>query len=226
MNRTKLNYGLDVASLLVLLVLFQTGFIMKYLLPPGSGHGPDGGPGMTILGWNRHGWGNFHWRLAVSLAGLMILHVALHWRWVVRTTAAFLSPHNAESSASGRRGCVVISGVAFLVLLVGLSGGSLLWAKNSIQGECIPHDEHEGGSQIQTAAPLAFPEGDRRICGRLTLEEIERNTGVSGRVIAERLGLPEDVPINVSMGTLAEKHGFSMPQVRDIANAVANEWRR
>ncbi|MGQ9650874.1 MAG: DUF4405 domain-containing protein [Phycisphaerae bacterium] len=223
MNRTILNYVLDVASLLVLLVLFQTGFIMKYLLPPGSGHGPNGGPGMTILDWNRHGWGDFHWWLAVSLAGLMVLHVALHWRWVMRTTTAFLTSHGPQPAESAWQGSVVLSGVAFLLLLVSLSVGSLLWAKNSIQGECIPHDEHEGGSAIQSTAPLAFPEGDTRICGRLTLEQIERNTGVSGRVIAERLGLPDDVPTNIKMSTLAEQHGFGMPQVRDIVNSVVNE---
>ena len=224
MNRNRINFWLDLVSLLVMLALLQTGFMMKFLLPPGSGHGPDGGPGLTILGWNRHGWGNLHWWLAVGLVGLMVAHVALHWRWVMRTATAFVARREAQDADSSRRGSLIPSGVLFLVLLVGLSGGALFWAQRSIRGECIPHDEHlETRASLETQTAESFPHGDRRICSRLTLSEIERNTGVSASVMIERLGLPKNTPTDVKLGRLAEDHGFSVPQVRDIINEEAGQ---
>ena len=90
MSRSSLNFVLDLVSFFVLLGLAITGFIMKYILPPGTGgtgrslH--DGaGRGVQIQElWSmtRHEWGNIHFYLAVAFAALMILHIILHWSWI------------------------------------------------------------------------------------------------------------------------------------------------
>lgn len=216
MNRTRINFWLDAASLVALLILAQTGFIMKYLLPPGSGHGPDGGPGLTILGWNRHGWGSFHWWLAVGFLGLMLAHVALHWRWVLVTVAPLL--RRQAESAGLRQRSVVTSGVFFLGILVGLCAGSLLWAERSIQGTCVPHDDHghhadHAESPHDHVAPVS---DERKVCGRMTLDQVARNTGVQTRRILDAMRLPPDTSIHVPLNRLAEAHGFTVPEVRDI----------
>lgn len=59
------------------------GFIIKYVLPPGVGGGRGHGPADYLLGMNRHDWGDVHFWIALFLLSLLILHLILHWNWIV-----------------------------------------------------------------------------------------------------------------------------------------------
>lgn len=55
-----------------------TGLLLAFRLPPGS----RGGRGLEALGLGRHDWGEIHtWISYFFIAGIL-LHVALHWRWL------------------------------------------------------------------------------------------------------------------------------------------------
>jgi len=90
MKRTTLNFIIDLVAFLDLLGLAFTGFIMKYILPPGSGgygRGFRGGRGpaeeiKSLWSMTRHEWGGIHFYLAVIFAVLMVLHIILHWGWI------------------------------------------------------------------------------------------------------------------------------------------------
>jgi hypothetical protein len=90
MSRGTLNFILDLVSFLNLSGLIFTGFIMKYILPPGTGglgrilHGGNGrGINVKEL-WSmtRHEWGSIHFYLAVVFVVLMVIHIILHWTWI------------------------------------------------------------------------------------------------------------------------------------------------
>ena len=89
MKRSSLNFIVDLVSFLNLLGMVFTGFIMKYILPPGTGgcgrqlHGGCGRAHIKDL-WSmtRHEWGNVHFYLAVVFVILMIVHIILHWSWI------------------------------------------------------------------------------------------------------------------------------------------------
>lgn len=96
-KRVTLNFIVDLAAFLDLLVLAFTGFIMRYILPPGTGgHGRGflGGrePGEIKEFWSmtRHEWGGIHFYLAVLFAVLMIIHIILHWSWIKSTFKSLL----------------------------------------------------------------------------------------------------------------------------------------
>jgi hypothetical protein len=90
MLRNTLNFILGLVSFLNLLALVFTGFIMKYILPPGSGgvgrvlHGGTGHgtPYKQLWSMTRHEWGSIHFYLAVMFVVLMIIHIILHWTWI------------------------------------------------------------------------------------------------------------------------------------------------
>jgi len=90
MSRSTLNFILDLVSFLNLLGLAFTGFIIKYMLPPGTSglgrilHGGSGRGVQIEEFWSmtRHEWGNIHFYLAVVFVVLMIIHVILHWTWI------------------------------------------------------------------------------------------------------------------------------------------------
>ena len=92
-GRTRLHvlFWTDAAALVNLALLAATGFLIEYVLPPGTGGGwlTSGGRGVgrgetvkTVLGYTRHQWGHLHYILALVFLGLMLVHLALHANWI------------------------------------------------------------------------------------------------------------------------------------------------
>ena len=54
------------------------------------------------------------------------------------------------------------------------------------------------------------------ITGSMTLNEVEKTTGVPARYIVESLKLPESISIDEKPGRLKRKHGFEIHNVREI----------
>ena len=89
MRRNSVNFVIDLVSFIDLLGLIFTGFIIKFILPPGTGgrgrliHGGHGREHIKEL-WSmtRHEWGDIHFYLAVLFAILMVVHIILHWGWI------------------------------------------------------------------------------------------------------------------------------------------------
>lgn len=68
---------------LVFCAMAGTGLLLAYRLPPGS----RGGAGLTALGLSRHEWGDIHMWLSFAFIGLILVHLALHWRWLWQVAA-------------------------------------------------------------------------------------------------------------------------------------------
>lgn len=64
---------------LSLTLLIGTGILLFWKLPPGR----EGGRGLSLLGWTRHEWGDFHFWVATIMVVLAVVHLALNWRWIV-----------------------------------------------------------------------------------------------------------------------------------------------
>lgn len=62
---------------LVFCAMAGTGLLLAYRLPPGS----RGGRGLSALGWGRHDWGDLHTWISYAFLALILVHMALHWRW-------------------------------------------------------------------------------------------------------------------------------------------------
>jgi len=90
MSRSTINFVLDLVSFLGLLGLAITGFVMRYVLPPGTGgtgRSLHGGTGRGVQAqelWSmtRHEWGSIHFYLAAVFVVLMVIHIILHWSWI------------------------------------------------------------------------------------------------------------------------------------------------
>jgi len=91
MKRMTANFIVDIIGLLNLLALACTGFILKYVLPHGSGggqgYGYRGGRGpaeevRTLWSMTRREWGDVHFYLAALFIALMLVHLVLHWSWI------------------------------------------------------------------------------------------------------------------------------------------------
>ena len=90
---TKAGKYLIMAIGMAVLGLFEavSGFILWLGFPArGDGVGRGGGGSGTLTFWDlsRHTWIDIHDWVAVALVVLVLVHVILHWTWIVRMTKA------------------------------------------------------------------------------------------------------------------------------------------
>ena len=81
MNKLKLNYWIDVGLLISFLIVAITG-IIKF---PGWGL-------YRIIGFS--GISKWHDLAGIALTTLVLIHLVLHWKWIVNTTKCIFKKSN------------------------------------------------------------------------------------------------------------------------------------
>ena len=190
MQKSKLNFVVDTVAFVAFVFLTATGVLVRYVLPPGSGHFS------TLWGMDRHEWGQLHFWIAVVLMASLGFHLFLHWSWVVCMVKG------RPSEGSGLRVALAVVGVIALAALA----AAPFFGRVEQTGE-PPHRMR------------ADETGDRKapqIDGSMTLNEVEKLTGVPAAVILRELGLPPQVPVDARIGRLRKEYGFELHDVREI----------
>ena len=89
MRKPVRNYILAVIMALLALVQAVSGFVLWLVLPRGGGFRGGRGGGFdteaTFL-WSRDTWINVHDWVCVALLVMLVVHLILHWRWIVHMT--------------------------------------------------------------------------------------------------------------------------------------------
>lgn len=122
MKHSRTNVIVDAVAFTFFVTMTTTGMVMRWLLPPGAGRLELLGRGrhrqvLTLWGLDRHQWGDIHFWLAVALLVTLVLHVVLHWRWIVAKV------RGKRSEASGMR---LTLGVFALAALLAMAFSPLL----------------------------------------------------------------------------------------------------
>ena len=190
MNRTQLNFVIDAAAFVAFVLLTTTGVLMRYLLPPGSGHYA------SIWGLDRHGWGGIHFWISLALFAVLASHLVLHWRWILRVVTG-----RPRTEGSGLRAGL---GLVGLIAVVALAVAPLA---TPVQTSSTP----AAGSSLS-----AHPYEDISVRGSMTLREVETATGVPAAYIISALKLPPSVSPDQNLGFLKRVYGFEINQVRQV----------
>jgi hypothetical protein len=77
MNRTLVNVIIDLVATQLFLGMVATGYLLRFPLPPGSNKT------LTLWGLSRHQWGDIHFWISLGLLAVLMIHLALHWNWIV-----------------------------------------------------------------------------------------------------------------------------------------------
>ena len=88
MSKVRMLYAVVAASFVTFLVEAVSGFVLWLVLPSGLGGGRGRGGGFSgeSFIFDRHTWLDIHDWAAVVLVLLIAVHVAMHWKWIMRTT--------------------------------------------------------------------------------------------------------------------------------------------
>ena len=189
MNRTKLNLIIDIVAFIGFVVLTTTGVLMRYILPPGSGHYS------TIWSLDRHDWGGIHFWISVIFFLILALHLILHWRWIVSVITG--RPREGSGFRLGL-------GIVGLVAVIALAISPLL--------TIVERSVNQKGSSLLSSHKF----GDISIRGSMTLKEVEETTAVPSSHIIKSLNLPESTSVNEKLGQLKQEFGFEINDVREI----------
>jgi len=191
-KRTTLNFIIDSGGFAGFVFLTATGVLVRYILPPGSGHHT------TLWGMDRHEWGALHFWIAIGFLCILTLHLFTHWRWIL-----------SMMRGQPREG----SGVRFALGLIGILGVVAVAVTPFVSSV-----ERTRDIASQRRESSALTQESEFIRGRMTLSEIEQRTGVPATYIIEHLGMPLDAPQNVGVTKLGKSFNFDIDDVRRVVS--------
>ena len=236
MQRRYVNLLVDAVGLLLFFGLVSTGTIMAFILPPRMG----GGGRATLMGLDRHGWGDIHFWISVGFLAMVVLHLFLHWRWLWGIVGGGTGGANR-----GRRGLAILSGV--VVLFAVMVGGPFLLepgVDESAGGGRGQHGarrqagrSHEAAGDSQTTSGAQSRSGESsegirvrgqvvNIRGSMTLNEVSSQTGISVERLRGALKLPSDASADERLGRLRQQYGFEMSGLRAAVQRLVDEAPR
>ncbi len=195
MNRTKLNLIIDIVAFIGFVVLTTTGVLMRYVLPPGSGHYS------TIWGLDRHEWGGIHFWISTIFFLILALHLLLHWRWIISFVTGRPRVGSGLRAGLGIVGLTAVVALAIAPLLTPVASST------SDKGVALLSSHKYEEISLQ---------------GSMTLNEIEKSTGVPANHIKKSLNLPETTSDDEQLGRLKREYGFEINDVREIVKQYRN----
>ena len=84
-DKSKINFVIDALMFLCTMAITGIGFLIKFVLIPGKERWVecDRNVALSLLGMDRHEWGEIHLVLGLILFGLLVLHIILHWKMIL-----------------------------------------------------------------------------------------------------------------------------------------------
>lgn len=226
MQKTTVNFVVDLAAWVAMILLAATGLIVRYVLPAGSG-GRGGGSQLLLWGFGRHDWGALHFWLSIALGVLIVLHIVLHWSWVCATTRRHL-PSFAQWPSSTSKTVQNLYGIGLLCAATLLTFAFVWLCQSSV----VAGPGHGGGRgygrhgmnsrpwQNANATDVVHTSdvhpADDHIRGSMTLQEVADIADMNVDQLKHTLGIAEEVPAFERIGRQARAHGLSMVDVRRL----------
>ncbi len=149
MNRTLTNIIIDIIAAFLFLGMIATGYLLRFPLPPGSNKT------LSLWGFTRHQWGDVHFWISLGLLLALLVHLVLHWNWIV--TVIGKRCHLVKTAHPS----ILRSGILTIVIVT-LSITLFAWtAQNSVKEIVRPmrgkHLGHAGSQANETLTTVQAP---------------------------------------------------------------------
>jgi hypothetical protein len=162
MNKSKMNYWVDMVTGLAFLLSATSGIV--FLLPVSQ----TAVLGISYILWNQlHTWGS------LLMIGGVFTHLVLHWKWMVRMTKHYVrslvgqAPADGavQATGMGRRKFLQLAGLGTIMLGIGAAGYKVLSGVQAGDENVVNLDsqldvnaESEGTAENEVALPRRRPE--------------------------------------------------------------------
>jgi len=234
MTKLKWNYLIDAVLYTLMTAVILTGLLQAFVLAEGPvAHAET----KYFWGLHRHQWGDIHLYLSLGLCAFIVLHLVLHWSWILASTRKFLK-------SSWTLLAILVLPLALLLLAWSLSeqnspdyagygSGGGRRSRGRIAGPPVednpgqPAGGSAGADEQQPAPPPADEPAPRSaprkvvVRGSMTLAEVEQQTGVAAQEIARRLELPGKANLNQNLGRLRKTYAFEMERLREVVTDLS-----
>jgi len=108
MNKTRLNFAVDALIAVAFLISALTGVVFLFAGSGGYQGGQNPAFQTSILGVSRWLWSDLHtWASLIMITGVL-LHVVLHWTWIVCVVRRMVQDWNKRRTQQ-REACPVIA---------------------------------------------------------------------------------------------------------------------
>lgn len=197
MKKADWQYLVNTLLFICIVGIVLIGLLLGLVIPKGPSAAENT---KYFLNLHRHQWGNIHFYLSLAFILLIIIHLTLDWKWIKgRANNLFKKGWKAALTST----------VAASILLI-----FVLWLFYPKEPGAY---EGYGAGRGRTETVQTSDDQDYiTVTGQMTLEELDKATGIPAERIMEALGLPAKVSQKETFGRLRKKYGFSLLDVRDV----------
>lgn len=148
MKRIIENLPVDLFAIALMAAMVATGYILRFPLPPGTNK--------TLSLWSltRHQWGTLHFWISLALLAIILVHLYLHWQWIVISVKRRFGGTTASSSSHLVSGLVTVLVLTVALVLLGWAAqSSVKPVTEPIEGVCPPLEGEKGTSAVHSRTP-------------------------------------------------------------------------
>ena len=224
MNKSKLNFIIDIVMFICMTLIASIGFLIKFTLIPGKESWEIYGKNVDLLlfGMDRHQWGTVHLYIGFVLLGLLILHIYLHWKMIVGLYYKLIT------SPEIRKISLLIFMVVFIFLIVfpfvvnpnvvdrvaGKGHQSVLRVHENEMETTMKQRVNKlqsNSHEKYTISGIAI-----EVKGYMTLTDVAQKYNVPVEIILNQLEIPKSALNVQKLGRLQKLYGFEMTDIERI----------
>lgn len=201
MSRRAIHLILDAGAGAAFIGMVSTGLAMRYVLPPVNAAQDS----ITLLlGFTRPEWVGIHFHISIALMAILAVHFFLHWRWLIGAIKNQPTEHSGIRFGLGMAGLLTV----------------LLFAAAPFLGPKRNIPRYRQMDEISSESLPSIKLRDKfKIHGSMTLQDVERQTGIPVDVLLAELGLPANISPDSQVERLSRVYEFDMQRIHEIVDS-------
>lgn len=216
MNKSKFTFLIDICLFVCIMLIASIGFLINYTLIPGkeSVQVYDKNVNLFLWGLDRHEYGTIHLYLGFIFIVLLILHIVLHWKMIVRMYHQLISSPGLRKTSVGA--LIIVS--IFLMIFPFAVNPTIVERGAEKDRYGIRYEQSNPSKQNKISGS-----NDIGVRGFMTLQQVAKDYNISMNVLIDQLDLPvTDKVADIKLGRLKRRYDFTISELKKIIRDYSN----